>query len=292
MADDMYHILVKSQDRGLESVHLEEYPNPNLKMIKPKIEGDLEIAREVITLGRSIRAKKDLKVRWPLQKVVIVTNKTGEKAVTAFKTLIMQELNVKALEFSNDPLSFQDIEFAPQFKKLGPKFKKNANAVAKWMKAQKGSDSKEIAQTLEETGEFVIEIEGKKVTISSDDLEVRITEKEGYSGSPFKEGDLFLNLEMTSDLIQEGFVRDLIRRIQSMRKDLELIYDAEIELNLTKLDVETKEIVKTYSELIKQEVLASKLDFTSKKKGFKKDWIIQDPEEKNRNITINIKSEL
>jgi len=292
LADDMYHILVRSQDRGLDSVHLEEYPNSNLKMIKPKIEGDLEIAREIITLGRSIRAKKDMKVRWPLQKIVIVTNKTGKKAVTAFKTLIMQELNVKALEFSNDPLSFQDIEFAPQFKKLGPKFKKNANAVATWMKAQKGSDSKKIAQTLEETGEYVIEIDGKKVTISSEDLEVRITEKEGYSGSPFQEGDLFLNLEMNSDLIQEGFVRDLIRRIQSMRKDLELIYDAEIELNLTKLGVETKKIVKAYSNLIKEEVLATKLSFTSKKKGFKKDWIIQDPEGKDRSITINIQNEL
>jgi len=130
LADDMYRILVRSQERGLESVHLEEYPLPNEKMIKPKIEKDLEITREVITLGRSIRAKKDLKVRWPLQQVVIVTNATGKKAVTAFKTLIMQELNVKALEFSNDPLSFQDIEFAPNFKNLGPKFKKNANAVS------------------------------------------------------------------------------------------------------------------------------------------------------------------
>ncbi|MHA1454259.1 MAG: isoleucine--tRNA ligase, partial [Promethearchaeota archaeon] len=268
LADDMYQILVRSQERGLESVHLEEYPLPNEKMIKTKIEKDLEITRDVITLGRSIRAKKDLKVRWPLQQVVIVTNSTGKKAVTAFKTLIMQELNVKALEFSNDPLSFQDIEFAPNFKKLGPKFKKSANAVSTWMKAQKGADSKKIAKILKENGEHKIEIGGKEVTINSDDLELRIIEKEGFSGSPFQEGDLFLNLAMTPELIQEGFVRDLIRRIQSMRKDLELIYDAEIELHLTKLDAQTKKIVNAYSNLIKEEVLASKLVFTSNKKGF------------------------
>jgi isoleucyl-tRNA synthetase len=292
LADDMYQILVRSQERGLESVHLEEYPLPNEKMIKTKIEKDLEITREVITLGRSIRAKKDLKVRWPLQQVVIVTNSTGKKAVTAFKTLIMQELNVKALEFSNDPLSFQDIEFAPNFKKLGPKFKKSANAISTWMKAQKGADSKKIAKILKENGEHKIEIGGKEVTINSDDLELRIIEKEGFIGSPFQEGDLFLNLTMTPELIQEGFVRDLIRRIQSMRKDLELIYDAEIELHLTKLDAQTKKIVNAYSNLIKEEVLASKLVFTSNKKGFKKDWTIQDPEGKDRNITINVQSEL
>ena len=91
-----------------------------------------------------------------------------------------------------------------------------------------------------------------------------------------------LNLELTPELIEEGFVRDLIRRIQSMRKDLELIYDAEIELHLTKLDEKTKNIVNTYSDLIKEEVLATNLSYTSKKKGFKKDWVIQDPEGKDR----------
>jgi len=160
------------------------------------------------------------------------------------------------------------------------------------MKAQKGAESKKIASILKENNEYPVKIDGKEVMISSDDLELRITEKEGYGGSPFQEGDLFLNLEMTRELIQEGFVRDLIRRIQSMRKDLELIYDAEIELHLTKLDAQTKKIINTYSDLIKEEVLASKLDFTSKKKGFRKDWIIQDPEGKDRNITINVQSEL
>ncbi|MHA1443828.1 MAG: DUF5915 domain-containing protein, partial [Candidatus Hodarchaeales archaeon] len=161
-----------------------------------------------------------------------------------------------------------------------------------WMKAQKGAESKNIANILKENGEYRIEIGGKEVTISFDDLELRIIEKEGFSGSPFQEGDLFLNLAMTPELIQEGFVRDLIRRIQSMRKDLELIYDAEIELHLTKLDAQTKKIVNAYSNLIKEEVLASKLVFTSNKKGFEKDWTIQDPEGKDRNITINVQSEL
>ena len=160
------------------------------------------------------------------------------------------------------------------------------------MKAQKGLESKKIAKILEEESEYTIMIGENQITISSDYLEIRITEKEGFSGTSFKEGDLFLNLDMTPELIQEGFVRDLIRRIQSMRKDLELIYDAEIELHLTTLDEKTKDIINTYSDLIKEEVLATTLSYTSQKKGFKKDWVIQDPKGMDRNVTINIQSEL
>ena len=202
----------------------------------------------------------------------------------------MQELNVKSLEFSDDPLAFQDIEFAPNFKQLGPKFKKNANDVATWMKAQKGSTAKEIAQVLNEKGEYQATINEEELTINKDDLEVRITEKEGYSGSSFKEGDLFLNLTQSDALIHEGFVRDLIRRIQSMRKDLELVYDANISVHLTKLDATTKKIVKEYTSLIQDEVLATNLDFSVIKEGFKKDWSIKDPQGKTRNVSISIET--
>ncbi|MCK5342781.1 MAG: hypothetical protein KAR20_05225, partial [Candidatus Heimdallarchaeota archaeon] len=119
-------------------------------------------------------------MRWPLQQVVIVTNDTGKKAINAFKDLILQELNVKALDFSDDPMAFQEIEFAPNFKQLGPKYKKNANNVASWMKAQKGATAKEIANELNQSGSHQVKINGEVVTVSMDDLEVRITEKEGF----------------------------------------------------------------------------------------------------------------
>ncbi|MHA2154077.1 MAG: DUF5915 domain-containing protein, partial [Candidatus Hodarchaeales archaeon] len=290
LAEEMYRILVRSQGNGLDSVHLETYPVSNAKRVKPKIEESVAISREVITNGRSIRAKKDLKARWPLQEVIIVSSASGKKAVTSCKDLVMQELNVKSLEFSNNPLEFQDIELAPNFKQLGPKYKKNANDVATWMKAQKGSTAKEIAQILEEKGEYQVTINGEELIIDKDDLEVRITEKEGFSGASFKEGDLFLNLSLTDELIQEGFVRDLIRRIQSMRKDLELAYDANISVHVTKLNPNTKKIVTKYTSLIKDEVLATDLDFSATKKGFKKEWAIQDPQGKTRKVSITIES--
>ena len=290
LSEEMYRILVRSQGNGLDSVHLEIYPVSDAKKIKPKIEESVAISREVITNGRSIRARKNLKARWPLQEVILVSSATGKKAITSCKDLIMQELNVKSLEFSDDPLAFQDIEFAPNFKQLGPKFKKNANDVATWMKAQKGSTAKEIAQVLNEKGEYQATINEEELTINKDDLEVRITEKEGYSGSSFKEGDLFLNLTQSDALIHEGFVRDLIRRIQSMRKDLELVYDANISVHLTKLDATTKKIVKEYTSLIQDEVLATNLDFSVIKEGFKKDWSIKDPQGKTRNVSISIET--
>jgi isoleucyl-tRNA synthetase len=289
-AEEMYRILVKSQKNGKESVHLEQYPQPQTELIQPDIEDKVNIAREVITNGRSIRAKKDLKVRWPLQQVVIVTNDTGKTAINEFKDLILQELNVKTLDFSDDPLAFQDIEFAPNFKQLGPKFKKEANNVATWMKSQKGFVAKEIAGELNQKGSYSAEINGNLVDISDDDLEVRITEKEGFSGTSFKEGDLFLNLQLNEKLTNEGFVRDLIRRIQSMRKDLELAYDTEIVVYLSEIESSTKDVIMEYSSLIQEEVLATELNFSTVKEGFEKNWAIQDPEGNTRNITITILS--
>ncbi len=156
------------------------------------------------------------------------------------------------------------------------------------MKDQKGMEAKNIAAILTKKGKVSIDIDGEETNIDSDDLEIRITEKEGFSGSSFAEGDLFLNLELTEELIQEGFIRDLIRRIQSMRKDLELVYDAEIVVHLTKMDNKAKDVIINFSDLIKEEVLASELKFTSVKKGFKKDWSIQDPEGSTISINVNI----
>ena len=158
------------------------------------------------------------------------------------------------------------------------------------MKAQKGSTAKDIANELNKNGSYQVEINGEVVTISKEDLEVRITEKEGFSGTSFKEGDLFLNLNLTEKLSNEGFVRDLIRRIQSMRKDLELVYDAEIAVHLSKVEPSTKSLIEEHSSLIQEEVLATTLDFSTVKKGFKKEWAIQDPQGNTRDITITIQS--
>ncbi|UCE14644.1 MAG: hypothetical protein JSV04_05540, partial [Candidatus Heimdallarchaeota archaeon] len=220
--------------------------------------------------------------------VIFVTNAEGKEALTNLEELILQELNVKEIGFKDDPLEFQEIIFSPNFKNLGPKFKKNANTVAEWMRNQKGHTAKEIADELTQNETYQISIKGNNYKIHQDDLEIRITEKEGYSGTPFSHGDLFLNLELTSDLIHEGFVRDLIRRIQSMRKDMELEYDEEIMINFPQADQESIEIINKYSSFIKEEVLAKELGFSPSTTGFTKEWKIQDPHDFVREIRICI----
>ncbi|MFX0172557.1 MAG: DUF5915 domain-containing protein, partial [Candidatus Hodarchaeota archaeon] len=232
--------------------------------------------------------RKNLKVRWPLTEVIFVTNDTGKQALTAFKDLILQELNVKNMTFTDDPLDFQEIIFSPNFKELGPKFKKKANDIANWMRSQTGHDAMKIANELTEKGKFTVKIEEDQIIIDKEDLEIRITEREGYSGSPFIEGNLFLNLGLNNELIKEGFVRDLIRRIQSMRKDMVLVYDAEIKVNFSQFDSEAIETIKDYASFIQEEVLATNLNFSKTKEGFTKDWKIQDPHGNIREITISI----
>ncbi|MFX1284944.1 MAG: isoleucine--tRNA ligase [Promethearchaeota archaeon] len=287
-SEKMYQILVTSQGLGLESVHLESLPEPNETLIDPKIESLVKITRDAITNGRAIRAQKGLKARWPLPQVIFVTNAEGNEAINTLKDLILQELNVKDINFTDDPLEFQEIIFSPNYKQLGPKFKKSANAIANWMRNQKGQTAKEIADKIAQDGNYQIAIDGNVFEIHKDDLEIRITEREGFSGTSFSHGDLFLNLELTEDLIHEGFVRDLIRRIQSMRKDMELEYDAEITVYISNTDLEIMEIINKYSSLIKEEVLAQKLEFLTTQEGFTKEWKIQDPHENIREITITI----
>ncbi|MFX0152066.1 MAG: isoleucine--tRNA ligase, partial [Candidatus Hodarchaeota archaeon] len=288
LAESIHQMLVKSQGLGFESVHLEKFPEVNEDLIDSDLEAQVAITRDAISNGRAIRARKDLKVRWPLTEVIFVTNDTGKQALTAFKDLILQELNVKDMTFTDDPLDFQEIIFSPNFKELGPKFKKKANDIAKWMRNQTGHDAMKIANELTEKSKFTVKIKNEQIVIDKEDLEIRITEREGYSGSPFMEGNLFLNLGLNNELIKEGFVRDLIRRIQSMRKDMALVYDAEIKVNFSQSDSEAIETIKDYSSFIQEEVLATSLNFSKTKEGFTKDWKIQDPHGNIREITISI----
>jgi isoleucyl-tRNA synthetase len=288
LSEKMYQDLVVSQGIGLESVHLERIPEPDESLMNSEIESSVKIARDAITNGRAIRAQKGLKARWPLPQVIFVVNDEGKEALVTLKELILQELNVKDMTFTDDPLEFQEIIFSPNFKQLGPKYKKSANAVATWMRRQRGQKARDIADQITQKGSYCVAIEGNDFEISKEDLEIRITEREGYSGASFSHGDLFLNLELTEDLINEGFVRDLIRRIQSMRKDMELEYDTEIIINISKTDPKIIEVINNYSTLIKEEVLAEKLDFQASEKGFTKEWSIQDPHENIREITISI----
>ncbi|MFX0185652.1 MAG: DUF5915 domain-containing protein, partial [Candidatus Hodarchaeota archaeon] len=288
LAESIHQMLVKSQGLGLESVHLERFPEANEDLIDSDLESQVAIGRDAISNGRAIRARKDLKVRWPLTQVIFVTNDSGKQALTAFKDLILQELNVKDMTFTDDPLDFQEIIFSPNFKQLGPKFKKKANDIANWMRSQTGHTAMEIANELTDKGTFTVKIKEEEFVIDKEDLEIRITEREGYSGSPFIEGNLFLNLELNNELIKEGFVRDLIRRIQSMRKDMALVYDVEIKVNFSKSDPEAIETIKDYSSFIQEEVLATSLNFSKSEEGFTKNWKIQDPHGNIREITISI----
>jgi isoleucyl-tRNA synthetase len=288
LAENIHQMLIKSQGLGLESVHLERFPEVNEDLIDSDLEVQVAIGRDAISNGRAIRARKGLKARWPLTQVIFVTNDTGKQALIAFKDLILQELNVKDMTFTDDPLDFQEIIFSPNFKQLGPKFKKKANDIANWMRSQTGYKAMEIANELTDKGTFTVKIKEGQIVIDQEDLEIRITEREGYSGSPFIEGNLFLNLELNSELIQEGFVRDLIRRIQSMRKDMALVYDAEIKVNFSQSDPEAIETIKDYSSFIQEEVLATTLNFSKTEEGFTKDWKIQDPHGNVRKITISI----
>lgn len=288
LSEFFYQTMVKSQGNGKLSVYMEKYPAVKKTLIKADIEKNIEIARDSIATGRAIRAKKDYKSRWPLKEAIFVVNKEGKKAIKVMEEHIKAELNIKSIVFADDPLEFQDISLVPNFKELGPIFKKQANKIANWIRSQDESSAKEIAGKIKDLGKVTVSINGEDVELTDNFLSLRIVEKEGYAGGTFGEGNIFLNLTQDDELIREGFVRDIIRRVQSMRKDMELVYDAQVTLSLV-LEKETKKMIQGYEDLIKEEVLSKEITFSKLKSGFSQDWEIVDPTGTIHNVYISLK---
>jgi isoleucyl-tRNA synthetase len=278
-SEEIYQNLVrklnkKNKDAPI-SVHFEDFPKKKSKAINPQLEEAMDFSIAIVEAGRAARAQANIKVRLPIQELIIVCPVAQQKMAKQYLPEIKEELNVKEILFQAEFSEMVDYHFKPKFQLLGPAFKQNAPIVGATIKALDGEKAQKVVLELKDKGKFTLETEEGIFNVSEDQVEVISSGKEGYADASFPGGQVFIKTELTPELIQEGLVRDIIRRVQSMRKDANLEYTQNIELYY-KGDEETKTAIAKWEDYIKTETLTTVLKAGTKKTGITSEWEIDD----------------
>ncbi|MBN1257488.1 MAG: isoleucine--tRNA ligase [Planctomycetes bacterium] len=254
MAEDMYQQLARHLFPTLpESVHLHPWPESDPAGIDDPVEEQMDLVREIASLGLSARASQKLKVRQPLgEAVVVLADANARASVEELGNVICEELNVKQLNFTDNAQQYVSYEIKLNFKLLGPKLGKDVNACAE---AVSKMDAAQIQQAIDSGKTVKVAYNGKEVELTSGELEVRLNAREGYVAAQGAKCVVVIDTTVTEELKREGLARELINRIQTMRKELDLPYEARISVRVDcagNLRVAAEE----NSEIIKAETLA------------------------------------
>jgi isoleucyl-tRNA synthetase len=230
-ADRLYLDLCKATGFEKElSVHLSKFPSADRNVRNIVLEEQMSKARTIASLALSLRKKEQIKVRQPLQKIMIpVRNQAEKEAIKAVKSLILSEINVKQLELLDDASDTLVKEVKPNFKTLGPRFGKNMRFV---VSAIQKLDDKQV-KSLEAQETIEVNIEGENVTLTDADVDIQSKDIEGWLVANGNGITVALDIQLNEKLIEEGIARELINRIQNLRKDVGLEVTDKIILYLT-----------------------------------------------------------
>ena len=265
IAEKIYQNMRKEFDLKPESIHLFNWPEYDEKWISNELELEMGYISSVIQTALSIREKVQLGVRWPLKEIIVVTkDEKVVKSVERLKDIIKKQVNVKEISVQEE-LSGVKLSVKPDFSELGPDFGDKAPKII----AQLATDSAEtILSHIEKEGKYTIKIDGEKVNIVKEHLIVQMKVPEPYVESSFKSGFVYLNRELNEELEAEGFAREIMRRIQSLRKEAGLQKADKISLFI-KADEELKEMLGKWEKTIKEKVNASALKISELAPGKK-----------------------
>ena len=245
-------------DKVSESVHLCDYPLGDAA-IDVDLSQQMDLVRLISSLGRQARSAAELKVRQPLAKVeVILADVTHRAWLEEHAGVIAEELNVKAVEFSDTPEKYVDHEVLPNFILLGPKLGKLMPKLKGVLAQQSGS---ELLANIRDNGKIDLVIEGQEVALTPEEVEVRIKAKPGWAAANDKGVVVVLATEITEELLAEGLARDLIRVIQDHRKSIGLDFTDRIAVALETESNELRKAAEAWIEYIKTEVLSVQFGF-------------------------------
>ena len=239
-----------------ESVHLAEFPKFDKFFVDKSLERKMEAAQTISSLVLSLRAKEKIKVRQPLQKIMIpISSETQKQEILAVANLIKSEVNVKEVEVLEDASDILVKQIKPNFKVLGPRFGKDMKAVAKVVNNLSADDIKNI----EQNGIFDVEINGKIVTLEKSDVEITSQDIEGWLVASQGALTVALDVTLTDDLKKEGIARELVNRIQNLRKDSGFELTDRIAVQFQK-DEQIINAINKNLEYIKTETLTDELE--------------------------------
>lgn len=214
MTEEIYRNLVVSIDKNApESIHLCDFPVSDEKMLDKELEDNMEAVLKTVVMGRACRNNANIKNRQPIGKMFV---KAPFTLSAFYKEIIEDELNVKEVDFTEDVREFTSYTFKPQLKTVGPKYGKLLGGIQKTLSALDGNAAMD---QLNETGELKFDINDTNVVLSKEDLLIEMIQKEGYVSENDNQMTVVLDTNLTEELIEEGFVRELISKIQTMRKE-------------------------------------------------------------------------
>jgi isoleucyl-tRNA synthetase len=251
------------------------------KLINDRLESGMTRLRHLVEVGRSLRSKIGIKVRYPLSNATIVCDKEVELSIKDLLDLLNEEINVKKISFSRNTSQFIIKTVKPNHSSLGPKYKDKAKNI---VESLENMDKNKLYDDLIKNKEIFIESSGEKIKLNKNDFEVIEQEKPQYARTEIDNMILFVDTTITPELEAEGFAREIVRRIQSMRKELDLDVEDKI---LTEISVNNikKDALQAWKDYIRSETRSEKISFVDKPKGqLIKNWKIDD-----LNISIGIR---
>ena len=271
MTEDIYQNLVRSIDKDApESIHLCDFPVANKEWIDKDLEANMDHLLNVVVMGRACRNTANIKNRQPIAAMYV---KAPYELSEYFTAIIADELNVKEVKFTDNIESFISYSFKPQLKTVGPKYGKLLNGIRKALSELDGN--KAMAE-LRANGELKLDIDGNEVVLSEGDLLIETAQMEGYVTESDNDIAVVLDTNLTPELIEEGFVREIISKIQTMRKEAGFEVMDKIQVYVKDNKV-IEDIMKAHAEEIQAEVLAEKL-ITDTTQGYVKSWNINSQE--------------
>ena len=267
MTEDIYQNLVRSIDKNApESIHLCEFPSVDEMHIDKQLEADMDEVLKVVVLGRAARNTANIKNRQPIGKMYV---KADHELSDFYVEIIEDELNVKSVEFVEDVRNFASYSFKPQLKTVGPKYGKQLGNIRK---ALAEIDGNAAMDTLKAEGALKFDFGAELVVLTEEDLLIDMAQTEGYVSESDNVVTVALDTRLTPELLEEGFVRELVSKIQTMRKEAGFEVMDHICIYQQNND-KIADILTRYADTIRSEVLADDIR-TGEMGGYTKEWNI------------------
>ena len=253
MTDDIYRNLVLGLNKTApESIHLCDFPIADLTMVDKELEESMDLVLDIVVKGRACRNTANIKNRQPLASMIV---KAPATLLDFYIDIIKEELNVKEVTFTDDVREFTSYTFKPQLRTVGPKYGKHLGAIQKTLATLDGNKAMDELKT---DGHIKFNISNEEITLAEEDLLIDMTQKEGYITEADNKITVVINTKLNDDLIEEGFVYELISKIQTMRKEAGFEVTDRIRLSITN-NPRITTIVTKNQLAITEKVLADKV---------------------------------
>lgn len=250
LAEEIYQNLMQNAKDAKASVHLELYPETDTALINQQLEEHMGLVIGLVSLGRAARNKVQIKVRQPLSAILV--SRKHQAVLAPVETLVKEELNIKNLEYIDNPDEYVSYTVKPNFPVLGPKYGKLLQGIGAQL-AQ--GDAATLVKNLRESGAIQLEVSGTPVTLTNEDLEVRVQDKEGFAVEMSRGRYVVLNITLTEELVAEGLAREVVSKVQNMRKNAGLELTDRIRLEYC-TDDEVAGALERFRDYVQNEILA------------------------------------